>query len=112
MLALLLTLGILLPLLMLFDLGHHVALGLVYGIVALAIQTLATFKKHRWIAILLAGAWGIVQFFLPRTGFWGGSIEALKALTLYFNKLPVAMPIFGGQVAALLGVSVAVCSLC
>ncbi|NLV57904.1 MAG: hypothetical protein GXY67_03955 [Clostridiales bacterium] len=109
-LALLLTLGILLPLLMLFDLGHHVALGLVYGIVALAIQTLATFKKHRWIAILLAGAWGIVQFFLPRTGFWGGSIEALKALTLYFNKLPVAMPIFGGQVAALLGVSVAVCS--
>lgn len=109
-LALLLALGILLPLLMLFELGNQMLPGLVYGVLTLGVLTLGTVKKRRWLAFLIAGAWAGVQFFLPGMGFWGGSLEAAKAVTLYFNKLTVAMPLFGGQVAALLAISVAVLS--
>lgn len=106
-LALLLTLGVLLPLLLVFDLGGRVLPALAYAALTLGVLALGGLKKRRWLAVLIGGAWGAVQFFLPGLGFWGGSLEALKAVALYFNKLPVAMPLFGGQVAALLAVAVA-----
>ncbi len=105
-LTFLLMVGILLPILMLFGLGRQVWMGLLYAALTLGVFTLGTGKRWRWLALVLAGGWAAVQFFLPGLGFWGGCVETLKAIALYFNGIPVAMTLFGGQVTAVLAISV------
>ncbi len=105
-LALLLTLGVLLPLLMLFGLGRQIWMGLLYVAGTMAVLTLGAVKKRRWLALLIVAVWAAVQLFFPKMGFWGGSLEALKALTLFLNGLPAAMFIFGGETVALMAVVV------
>lgn len=108
--ALLLMLGILLPLLMLFELGGQAPLALVYALVTLLLLNLTTIKKWKWFALGGMGVFLLVQVFLPGMGFFGASMEALKAVSLYFSNVTVAMPLFGSQVAALLAVGVAFAS--
>ena len=103
-LAALLALGILLPLLMLFRLEAHIPLAMVYMVLILAALILTPVPGWRWLSIGLVLAWALVQTFLPGMGFWGGSVEAFKAITLFFNNIDVAMPLYGSPAAALLAV--------
>ncbi len=106
-LAMLLMLGVLLPLLMLFGLGAQVGVALLSAVATLLLLNLATIKKYRWFAVGGIVLFLAVQLFLPRMGVFGAAAEALKAMALFFNKLPVVMPLFGGPVAGLLAVGLA-----
>lgn len=107
-LAFLLMLGILLPLLLLFGLGGQVPLALAYGVVTLGLFMACTVRRYRWFVLGGVALFAVIQLLLPGLGFFGGSLEAIKAMALYFNGLVVVMPQFGSQVAALLAVGVAV----
>ena len=102
----LLALGILLPLLMLFNLGAQIPLAMIYTVLTLSVLIFITVPRWRWLSLGLAAAWALVQLLLPGMGFWGGSVEAFKAIILFFNDIDVAMPLFGGNVAALLAVAI------
>ena len=108
MLAFLLMLGVLLPLLMLFNLAAHVVSSLAIAVVLIALLTMwGVGSPWKIIVPAVLGGLLLLQFFLPNMGFIGSSIEAVNAVALYMSGVRVVMPIFGGQVALLLSVGLA-----
>ena len=109
MTALLLALGLLWP--MLWALGVESAF-LTATLTTAALTALMTFqaagKKARVICFSLLGALLIGQFFLPGGGFFPSSVEAVKAISLYFNGVTTAPLLFSSQIALLLAVVAAV----
>ena len=109
MTALLLALGLLWP--MLWALGVESAF-LTATLATAALTALMTFqaagKKARVICFSLLGALLIGQFFLPGGGFFPSSVEAVKAISLYFNGVTTAPLLFSSQIALLLAVVAAV----
>ena len=109
MTALLLALGLLWP--MLWALGVESAF-LTATLATAALSALMTFqaagKKARVICFSLLGALLIGQFFLPGGGFFPSSVEAVKAISLYFNGVTTAPLLFSSQIALLLAVAAAV----
>lgn len=110
-LSLLLYAGVLLPLMMTFGLGAAALPALLIGAVMLALLTVAGGSgKGRLILAGAAAALAVLQLFLPNAGFFGGSFEAIKAISLYFNGITTAAPLFASQISALLAVGVAALS--
>ena len=109
MTALLLAVGLLWP--MLWALGVEGAF-LMATLATAALTALMTFqaagKKARAICFSLLGALLIGQFFLPGGGFFPSSVEAVKAISLYFNGVTTAPLLFSSQIALLLAVYFAV----
>ncbi|MEA4928670.1 MAG: transglutaminase domain-containing protein, partial [Candidatus Limiplasma sp.] len=109
--ALLLCVGVTLPLLLALDLGAYAPGALLAAALLLGVLTvLGTSAKSRrllWIGLAVAL---VVQFVLPGMGLLGGALEAFKALALYFSSYTVALPLFGAQVAGLLATLLAVLS--
>ena len=109
MTALLLALGLLWP--MLWALGVESAF-VTATLATAALTALMTFqaagKKARVICFSLLGALLIGQFFLPGGGFFPSSVEAVKAISLYFNGVTTAPLLFSSQIALLLAVATAV----
>lgn len=105
--ALLLALGVLLPLLMLFEVSGHLLSSLVWMIVVLILLSVLSFPAYKWISLTLCILLASVQFVLPGMGFWGSSLQALKAITLFVNGMDIAMPLVGEHVALFLAVTVA-----
>ena len=109
MTALLLALGLLWP--MLWALGVESAF-VTATLATAALTALMTFqaagKKARVICFSLLGALLIGQFFLPGGGFFPSSVEAVKAISLYFNGVTTAPLLFSSQIALLLAVVAAV----
>lgn len=109
MTALLLALGLLWP--MLWALGVESAF-VTATLATAALTALMTFqaagKKARVICFSLLGALLIGQFFLPGGGFFPSSVEAVKAISLYFNGVTTAPLLFSSQIALLLAVAAAV----
>ena len=109
MTALLLALGLLWP--MLWALGVE-STFLTATLTTAALTALMTFqaagKKARVICFSLLGALLIGQFFLPGGGFFPSSVEAIKAISLYFNGVTTAPLLFSSQIALLLAVVAAV----
>lgn len=99
----LLCLGVLWPMLMAFGLDSAMVNASLAALMALALLiALSGTRKMRIIVWALIGAAVALQFFLPRLGFFGGSLEALKAISLYFNGVTSAAPLFAKQIALLL----------
>jgi len=109
--AFLLSLGLLLPLLMLFNIDAHIPLAVTISSAILALLTLrSSGKPWTWLIPALFVILLLTQLALPGAGFFGGSLEAIKAIMLYVNGLNAVMPLFGKYVAIFLAVGIAGCS--
>ena len=109
--AFLLAIGVLLPMLVLFELGAQIPIALPGALVLLALLTLqGSGQPWKWAVPAVFGIALLAQLFLPRMGVLGGSVEAGKAILLYMNNLHVVMPLFGSQVALLLTLIVSLCA--
>ena len=107
-LSVLLSAGILPPLLLLFGLGGQLFSAGLWTLALLCLFVLGSSSKGwKWLVTVILGAAVLLQFFLPRMGFFGSCIEAFKALILYLNKVDVVMPLFGSEVALMLATCIA-----
>ncbi len=108
LIAVLLTAGVLCPLLMMFGLDKRVVPSLLLAFAALAaLVYLSAGKLTRWLLIGGLALFSAFQFFLPHAGFFGDCVEAGKSLILYLSGVTVAMSLFGREVALLLSIVVA-----
>lgn len=107
--SLLLCLGLLLPLMMTF--GAQSAMlraALTAAGLILLFVVLGSLKKGRGILLVLWGVCAAVQLALPHMGLFGSIYEAIKAMALYVNDVPAAAVLFAQELAAALGVVLAV----
>lgn len=104
----LLGMGLLWP--MLWALGVESAF---FSATALAAALLLLFVlqqnggKTRIVCFAVLGAMVAGQFFLPDGNFFTSSVEAIKAVSLYFNGVTSAATLFSTQIALLLAVAAA-----
>ncbi len=109
MVSLLLCMGLLLPLMMSFGAGSAMLQAILIAAALLALLCIAgSFRRAALIVPLLLAAGAAVQLLLPGMGFFGAAVEAVKAIALYFNDVPAAAPMFAGDIALLLAVTLAV----
>ncbi len=109
--ALLLTAGVLLPLLMGMELGAQAVPSLLVSLVTLTLLSAVSARgKARKIGVLALLGVLLLQLALPRMGLFGAAVETAKALVLKFSGLDAALPLFGGQVALIFGVLISLLS--
>lgn len=109
--TLLLSMGLLLPLLLTFGAQSAMAAGVACAAAVAALcVALGTFKRGRLILGAVGGGLLLVQLVLPGMGLVGGAVEAFKAIALYLSGVAAAPPLFATQVAVTLGVGVAAVS--
>lgn len=109
--SLLLCVGVTLPLMMTFGAGGSAALSLLISAAILGLMTaLGSMKKGLLILTAAGSGLAVIQLFLPNAGFFGAAYEGIKAIALYLNGITTAAPLFGSQIALLLGVGAALLS--
>lgn len=106
--SLLLTMGLLLPLMFTFEAESALALAIVSGVAVTVLCTvLGTLRRGRLILGVVLAALLAVQLALPQMGLIGWTMEAFKAMSLYLNGVKAATPLFARQLAVALGVVIA-----
>lgn len=101
----LLCIGVLWPMLMALGIQSTLPTATLIAVAVLALLVLqGVNKRMRIIAGAIGGVLVAVQFFLPQSGLFGGSYEALKAVALYFSGVTSAAQLFATQIAAMLAV--------
>lgn len=99
-LALMLTLGLLLPLLQALELGAQTLWAVLTAIVVtVGLGVLSLSRKTALVGCVALGVLLLLQLVLPGMGLLGGAVEGVKALLLRFSGLEVALPLFARQVA-------------
>lgn len=110
-LSAMLTLGLLLPLGMLFGLENSLLMAVLIGLSLLAALSVRRMSKGLKVFVpVLAGVFVVVQLFLPSLGLIGAMVEGAKALILRFSGLEVALSMYAWQTALLLAVVVSLLS--
>lgn len=106
--SLLLTMGLLLPLMFTFEAESALALAIGSAVAVTVLCTvLGTLPRGRLILGITGGALLALQLVLPQMGLIGWAIEAFKAISLYLNGVTAAAPLFAKQLGLTLGVGVA-----
>ncbi|MEG0493145.1 MAG: transglutaminase domain-containing protein [Clostridia bacterium] len=111
MVSFLLCAGLLLPLLLSFEIGGLIPLALAVSISLLCLFVfVGGHAKGGLIMLVALSAFGLIQLFIPNLGFFGSCYEALKALSLYITGITAAAPLFATPIALLLAVVLAMLS--
>ncbi|MEG1195397.1 MAG: transglutaminaseTgpA domain-containing protein [Clostridia bacterium] len=111
MVSFLLCAGLLLPLLLSFEIGGLIPLALTVSISLLCLFVfVGGHAKGGLITLVALSAFGLIQLFIPNMGFFGSCYEALKALSLYLTGITAAAPLFAAPIALLLAVALAMLS--
>lgn len=106
--SILLTMGLLLPLMFTFEAGSALALAIASATAVTVLCTaLGTLRRGRLVLGIVGGALLAVQLVLPHMGLIGWAMEAFKAVSLYLNGVTAAAPLFARQLGLTLGVTVA-----
>ena len=108
MVSLLLCMGVLLPLMMSFGAGSAMLSAVLTAAALLVLLCVAgSFRRGAVIlaALLIAGI--AVQFVLPGFGYFGTSLEGIKAIALYINDVPAAAPLYAAEIGLMLSVALA-----
>ena len=109
MVSLLLCMGVLLPLMMSFGAGSAMLSAVLTAAALLVLLCVAgSFRKGSLILLILLIAGIAVQFALPGMGYFGSSVEAVKAVALYFNDVPAAAPLYAAEIGLMLSVAMAI----
>lgn len=109
MVSLLLCMGVLLPLMMSFGAGSAMLSAVLTAAALLVLLCVAgSFRKGSLILLILLIAGIAVQFALPGMGYLGSSVEAVKAVALYFNDVPAAAPLYAAEIGLMLSVALAI----
>ena len=89
--SLLLTMGLLLPLMFTFEAESALALAIVSGVAVTVLCTvLGTLRRGRLILGVVLAALLAVQLALPQMGLIGWAMEAFKAISLYLSGVTAA----------------------
>lgn len=106
--SMLLTMGLLLPLMFTFEAESALALAIASATAVTVLCTaLGTLRRGRLVLGIVGGALLAVQLVLPHMGLIGWAMEAFKAVSLYLNGVTAAAPLFARQLGLTLGVTVA-----
>lgn len=106
--SILLTMGLLLPLMFTFEAESALALAIASATAVTVLCTaLGTLRRGRLVLGIVGGALLAVQLVLPHMGLIGWAMEAFKAVSLYLNGVTEAAPLFARQLGLTLGVTVA-----
>ena len=106
--SILLTMGLLLPLMFTFEAESALALAIASATAVTVLCTaLGTLRRGRLVLGIVGGALLAVQLVLPHMGLIGWAMEAFKAVSLYLNGVTAAAPLFARQLGLTLGVTVA-----
>lgn len=106
--SMLLTMGLLLPLMFTFEAESALALAIASATAVTVLCTaLGTLRRGRLVLGIVGGALLAVQLVLPHMGLIGWVMEAFKAVSLYLNGVTAAAPLFARQLGLTLGVTVA-----
>ena len=106
--SMLLTMGLLLPLMFTFKAESALALAIASATAVTVLCTaLGTLRRGRLVLGIVGGALLAVQLVLPHMGLIGWAMEAFKAVSLYLNGVTAAAPLFARQLGLTLGVTVA-----
>ena len=109
--SLLMTMGLLLPLMFTFEAESALALAVASAAAVTVLCTvLGTLRHGRLILGIVGGALLALQLLLPQMGLIGWAMEAFKAISLYLSGVTAATPLFAKQLALTLGVVVAAVS--
>ncbi|MDD3337081.1 MAG: transglutaminase domain-containing protein, partial [Eubacteriales bacterium] len=105
LISFLLCMGVLWPMLLALGVESQLLFAsLLASAVLLLLIAQGTSKKACVIVWSAVSVIALIQFFLPRSGFFGQSYEAIKAISLYFNGVTSAAPLFATAIATLLAV--------
>lgn len=106
--SMLLTMGLLLPLMFTFEAESALALAIASATAVTVLCTaLGTLRRGRLVLGIVGGALLAVQLVLPHMGLIGWVMEAFKAVSLYLNGVTAAAPLFARHLGLTLGVTVA-----
>ena len=106
--SLLMTMGLLLPLMFTFEAESTLALAIASAAAVTVLCTvLGTLRRGRLILGITCAALLAVQLALPQMGLIGWAMEAFKAMSLYLNGVKAATPLFARQLGLTLGVVIA-----
>ena len=106
--SLLMTMGLLLPLMFTFEAESALALAIASAAgVTVLCTVLGTLRRGRLILGITCAALLAVQLALPQMGLIGWAMEAFKAMSLYLNGVKAATPLFARQLGLTLGVVIA-----
>lgn len=109
--SLLMTMGLLLPLMFTFEAESALALAIAAAAAVTVLCTvLGTLRHGRLILGIVGGVLLALQLLLPQMGLIGWAMEAFKAISLYLSGVTAATPLFARQLALTLGVVVAAVS--
>ena len=97
------------PLMLTFGAGSALLPAALYAAaLTVLFMVVGSLRHGRIILLCIIGAASLVQLLLPGFGFFGSAFEACKAMALYFSDVPAAAPLFAGEMALTLGVTLAV----
>lgn len=100
----LLLAGLLMPLMFAFGAQSALGAALLEGTVILCVfSVLGSFRHGRILLLLAVLAAAGTQLLLPRLGFFGSSLQAVRAIALYFRDVESAAPMFAREIGLLLG---------